>query len=1238
MRGKLLFRHWVKIALTIFFINSVFANRTFGQMNNLIPINTATHTAVQDGNWFDGTTWDVGTVPSDAAIVVIPMGKTVTYEGQSSAHIFAIRVDGTFVCQQTNSASITTLTFDTFVGTMMSYVQFLANNTTDGKIDITIEPFDIEAHKAGISGFSQVWNNNAKTHFSDGATMYEVTREVGPDSRFNSYADAIAGNTSVTELSRTLYDDGVGVTGRYGWDSTQLSIGIMTMGQLEIIGQEKLVMSKLAVDAAKSQKVVQLEDTPTGWLVGDSIVITKGGNINTIDNGNDLRAIDILNNKIITCKTNLNKNHEGKVSGDWDLHCYAGNLTRNITFKSANPNQIHHRGHLMAMGSGTNVQIRNAAFKDMGRTDKSRLLDDFIWKQWLEPVVFKCKISALGQEICEMERNLKSDITNSRGRYSIHLHKLGTTANSNMAYVTGCVVWGNPGWGITHHDSYATISDNFVYDVIGAGIVSESGSEIGFWDDNLVVDIRRGHIYDKYESALFHDDYLFSGQGLAMKGRSVVCRNNVIVDAIEGVGVINMNPSITNHDRVDAQALATFRPDFQIDQFPLSQNGYSSEGDGVMPVEVALIMENTTTIWCNQGLRSIERDMGVNHESRSVFDGFICWGIRQGLSITYQADYTFKDVFISGKSLSGTRGIYLWKHSHNHVFENIRFVDLENAVTVSKLVESGNGLLKTRNNGFTPWYFIDATTDNVSDFYEIDLDDSTSTLSYTEHADNPIHLSSTELVNRDVTFTILDSTELYVDYGTSDFRFKIDGIITDDLGSYDMGIKQAEAQGTLRLDYPERIYEFASQAKFEQYLTANGVYKDTANNDQLYFIINEVLPNRRTWEYTSFPVRVKILNAPSTGVFVNPQIEANWNPENQIISRFATATQSSTKGNVTYDGETVDVSAWKAIDGNNNGRENCQIYQRGLLPIGSYSQTQNEVEPWYDLDFGELKVIDYIDIWNTVELNGAAIETNSTHFQNFYVLISNTPFGNSSLATARNLANFEYYVAATANTKRKISFNNLNANGRYVRIQAVGNTMIKLAEVEVVGQKYTNIVLPVELTDFSAKAAPNDEVESVLEWITFSEIDFSHFEIEHSTDGFSFEKITEVEGTGDSVETENYNFTHENPVFGKNYYRLKMVDNDGTFQYSNVEIVEFQPNTFLNIYPNPTESEFNINIASNNWAERLEIYNAIGQIVYKNDNIKGEDFLTINLSKSGIFTVVVLGNNGEKEVTKVVIW
>lgn len=1046
---------WIALVLWCF-TSSLWAQH----LPTLVPPSTATHTAVQHGDWFDTTTWDTGTVPGDAAIVYIPTGVAVTYEGGAMAHIFAIRVDGTFTCTQRNAANTTQLMFDTFIGIHGSVVQFHAQGATDGDIEVSISPFPIEAHKNGTSGFAQSWNAAALAHFSDGAPVDSVIRVVNGDRRYNTYAQALAGNTMVAEISRTPYNDSTGVTGRYGWDSTQLSLGLVTMGELEILGQPKLTKSKLAMDAARGDAQVELAEIPSGWLVGDTILITRGGNIDTSNNGEDVAIIAAINGTTISLNSTLRKNHEGRPADN--LQCYVGNLNRNITFTSTQSDHINQRGHLMAMHSNDNVQIRNAAFRKMGRTDKGRLLDDLIWDRWLEPKVFKSKISPLGQEICEMRRNPKADITNSRGRYSIHLHKNGASINDNMIFVTGNVVWDNPGWGITHHDAYATVSDNVVYQVTGSGIVSESGSELGFWDNNLVVDINKGQSTSPYDGVVFHDDYLFSGQGLGMKGRGVICRNNVIADANQGIGIMNMNPSISNQDRVDPLALAAFRTGFNFDQFPLDHNDYSIEENGVMPVEVSLILENTTLIECTTGLRSIERDMGVNHESRSIFDGFYVWGSKTGLSITYQADYSFRDVFVSGNGATGSIGAFLWKHSHNHIFEDIKFADLDYAVTVSKLVESGDGELKTRNNGVTPWIFVDLETENVGTFYEITKEDPNTATVYTEHSDNPIHLNGSELINRPVTFTILDSTELEVDYAAGDFRFEIDGIITDDLGTYKMGIKQAEAQGTLRLDYPERLYEFASTAKFEEYLTNKGVYQ--AADGSLYFILYEWLPNRRTHQYTQLPVRVKINNAPNTGIFANPQTENSsaLAPQSHLISRQATASQSSTEVGVSYDGEPIDVSAWKAIDGNNNGRINCQIFQRGLVPLGSFSQTEVELEPWYELDLGSIAEVDYIDVWNTVELNGGDIELPSTHLQDFYVLLSDEPFGATGLAAARALADFEYHIPA-GTPKRKYSFNNLAAAGRYVRIQAVGTNTMKLAELEVVGKQAARLQIPTKM-------------------------------------------------------------------------------------------------------------------------------------------------------------------------------
>ena len=1052
---------YAKVLFALILYISTFSNISGQtQMDNALPSNLATHKAVQNGNWFDASTWDTNTIPSTGAIVYIPSNITINYEGASDDHLFAIRIDGNINFTQNNPSQITSIKFDTFFAMYSSYVTAIANTDTDGQIIFNIEPFDIEGYRSGTN----IWSTAAENHFRDNNIVTFKTRTGTGIDRYNTYEEAINGDFQIVESSGTTVDDGIGVLGRYNWDPSQLSLGFVTMGQLEIIGQEKTNMLKLATNANSGQNSIQLTEIPTGWKAGDDIIITGGGNAGSNNNGRDEAKVQNIAETTVTLQSNLSKNHEGRPSDD--LHCYVGNLTRNIIFKSPATSVVTQRGHVMAMHNDINVQIKNAQFLRLGRTDKSKILDDYVWNNWLEPVVFNSKVSALGQECAQMRAIPPNEVTNSRGRYSIHLHKLGTAAGANMAQVTGNVVWDNPGWGITQHDSHADISQNVVYDVVGAGIISETGSETGFWDNNLVVNVTGGHSTDPYTASLHHDDYLFSGQGLAMKGRAVLCRNNVIANAIRGVGIINMNNSINNLDRLDAEALSNSRPGYEVDNFPLSRNGYSKEGDGVIPSEASLIMENTTIIDCNIGLRSIERDMSVNHESRSIFDGFKAWGINTGFLITYQADYSFKDVFISGRNPNTSRGIDMWKHSHNQTYENIKLVDLEHGVHVSKVVLSDAQGPKTRNNGFTPWLFVNLEMINVGQLYELTVDNPNvnPSFNYTEHADNTIHLNVNDISSRPTTFTILDNSSLEVDYaetGESALKFEVDGIITDDYGSYDMGIRQAMAQGNLREGYPKRIYQFASHAKFEEYLQNNGLYKDESNNDQLYFIINENLPNRRTFEYTTFPVRVKIMNAPTTGIFANTQVESAsaLTPKNQIISRLATVSQSSTASDMSYDDgvhgpKNITVEAGKAVDGNNNGRINAQYYQRNLLPVGSFSETQLEIEPYYDLDFGEIKVIDFFDIWNTVEINGSDLETVSSHFKDFSVFISDTPFTGTTFAESQAEADFEYVKNGTAT--RKFSQNNLNVVGRYMRIQsfATGSSKLKFAEIEVIGRTH----------------------------------------------------------------------------------------------------------------------------------------------------------------------------------------
>jgi photosystem II stability/assembly factor-like uncharacterized protein len=110
--------------------------------------------------------------------------------------------------------------------------------------------------------------------------------------------------------------------------------------------------------------------------------------------------------------------------------------------------------------------------------------------------------------------------------------------------------------------------------------------------------------------------------------------------------------------------------------------------------------------------------------------------------------------------------------------------------------------------------------------------------------------------------------------------------------------------------------------------------------------------------------------------------------------------------------------------------------------------------------------------------------------------------------------------------------------------------------------------MPVELNSFSASLI-KDEV--ILNWSTATEINNYGFEIERNVKS-GFENIGFVDGHGNSNSPKNYSFTDNNPGYGKIQYRLKQIDNDGKFEYSNIIDVNIDlPLSFelSQNYPNP---------------------------------------------------------------------
>jgi hypothetical protein len=91
--------------------------------------------------------------------------------------------------------------------------------------------------------------------------------------------------------------------------------------------------------------------------------------------------------------------------------------------------------------------------------------------------------------------------------------------------------------------------------------------------------------------------------------------------------------------------------------------------------------------------------------------------------------------------------------------------------------------------------------------------------------------------------------------------------------------------------------------------------------------------------------------------------------------------------------------------------------------------------------------------------------------------------------------------------------------------------------------------LPVELISFGAKSKQSF---IQLDWITATEINNEGFEIQRSVDGENFTSIGWVYGNGSTTEIIEYKFKDNEPMQGINYYRLKQIDFDGQYEYSNI--------------------------------------------------------------------------------------
>jgi hypothetical protein len=166
-----------------------------------------------------------------------------------------------------------------------------------------------------------------------------------------------------------------------------------------------------------------------------------------------------------------------------------------------------------------------------------------------------------------------------------------------------------------------------------------------------------------------------------------------------------------------------------------------------------------------------------------------------------------------------------------------------------------------------------------------------------------------------------------------------------------------------------------------------------------------------------------------------------------------------------------------------------------------------------------------------------------------------------------------------------------------------------------------NVTLPVTLSNFSTLV---DGKSVFLDWSTSSEHNFWGFEVERSIDGKEFEKIGFEKSIG-GTELTNYHFEDLSKKVGSEYfYRLKIMDFDGKFEYSNIEIARIAETEYdFKIIPNPANqfihlvSEGGVSPITN-----LSIYDNFGKLMIQNPPID-QNKIDVSFLPSGLYFVKV---------------
>jgi len=181
------------------------------------------------------------------------------------------------------------------------------------------------------------------------------------------------------------------------------------------------------------------------------------------------------------------------------------------------------------------------------------------------------------------------------------------------------------------------------------------------------------------------------------------------------------------------------------------------------------------------------------------------------------------------------------------------------------------------------------------------------------------------------------------------------------------------------------------------------------------------------------------------------------------------------------------------------------------------------------------------------------------------------------------------------------------------------------------------VFLPIELAEFTVKSDDNKIAQ--LAWTSLTENNSAHYEIERRTDNEDFAYVGTVEAAGESLEEINYTYEDDISKVSGNYvyYRLKMVDKDGSYEYSDVRSLKLEMrDSGISIAPNPAVNNVELSMKMDTGGDvNVHIYDMQGRQLCNyqwtyNDNSIVRERINVSHLEAGLYLVEVVSPHERK--------